>query len=161
MSSGLTAVEANKPEYVDDVETATVSEFWIETPVQWEGVSSRLAPSCPERSCAARASASANVLSIATRTVPASSGRPGSASCAPFERAAPGEVDELVCRRCSRSDQLGMSTVRSSWRVAGGGGAVEIGVARVIDEYGQIRGVASISQGAGAGRSTSGDTFRW
>ena len=38
------------------------------------------------RSCAPRASANANVLSMATRRVPAPSKRPISASCAPFER---------------------------------------------------------------------------
>jgi len=43
---------------------------------------------CPRaaRSCAFRASASGNVLSMATRTVPASSKRPNSASWGPFER---------------------------------------------------------------------------
>ena len=37
------------------------------------------------RSCAHRASANGNVLSMATRTVPASSKRPSSASCGLFE----------------------------------------------------------------------------
>ena len=43
---------------------------------------------CPRaaRSCALRASARGYVLSISTRTVPASSKRPSSASCAPLER---------------------------------------------------------------------------
>ncbi|MFC9872641.1 hypothetical protein ACFVJR_08600 [Nocardia salmonicida] len=43
MSEGFTVEQANKPEPVNDVDMATVSDFGIKTPADWEGVGSPLA----------------------------------------------------------------------------------------------------------------------
>ena len=99
---------------------------------------------CPRaaRSCALRASASRNVLSMATRTVPASSRRPSSASCRPFERTwvietvTPSLAASSVVGEAREHREQGAATPERAQEATGGGTAQ-----RVEDEVDVVRDV--------------------